>query len=233
MTNFMSYTVPACMSVFSPLQVNLMRYTLNNSQASVVNKAEDRPNVQLMTYDNQKIVYTLNSIASGWHTIYTNLNTDQLTSNVTWSANTPYLYPTGTKNTSANFVVNSGQSVTLSISASNLCSTASRNPAFITYSGYSFYSSTTSKSAVGVKFDFTKHLELLPYHLRIYDENGSVLEMEIDFTEDQLTKKLAANTFEINTESLNPGIKILKFYYRNLNPAEAADHIKTSRITVN
>ncbi len=37
MTNFMSYTVPTCMSVFSPMQVNLMRNTLNYSIASVVN----------------------------------------------------------------------------------------------------------------------------------------------------------------------------------------------------
>ena len=37
MTNFMSLTVPPCMSVFSPMQVDLMRNTLNYSIASVVN----------------------------------------------------------------------------------------------------------------------------------------------------------------------------------------------------
>jgi hypothetical protein len=43
MTNFMSYTVPNCMSVFSDQQVDRMRKTLNNSMAQVVDRVQSVP----------------------------------------------------------------------------------------------------------------------------------------------------------------------------------------------
>jgi hypothetical protein len=43
MNNFMSYTVPSCMSVFSDEQVSLMRQTLDNTMTPVVDRTQGEP----------------------------------------------------------------------------------------------------------------------------------------------------------------------------------------------
>ena len=154
MTNFMSYTVPTCMSAFSPMQIDLMRSSLNTSLTSVVSSSQTgAPNMQLMTYDSNQPVSTVNFVFSGWHNIYTNIDPATLISNLSWSANTSYLYPSGTKLVNAGVVVNSGQSITVSITGSNICGTSNRNPTFVAYYGYSISPNPLTGNSLSVKFD--------------------------------------------------------------------------------
>jgi len=218
MTNFMSYTVPTCMSVFTPMQIDLMRGSLNTSLLAVVSSSQaGPPNMQLMTYDSNQPVNTVNFVNSGWHNIYTNLNPSTLISNVTWSANTSYLYPTGTKLVNAGVVVNSGQSITVSITASNICGTANRNPTFVAYYGYSIYPNPVVGNSLSIKFDGSERIELLPQFISILDEITGQLELNVDVQNEKLNGNINQNILAINVAKIKGGIKLVKFSYKNLN----------------
>jgi hypothetical protein len=221
------------MSVFSAMQIDLMRSTLNTSLSAVVSSTHTGPpNMQLMTYNSNIPVSTVNFVNSGWQNIYTNLNPSTLTSNVSWSANTSYLYPTGTKLINAGFVVNSGQSITLSITASNICGTANRNPSFVAYYSYSISPNPVIENTLSIRFDNTEKLELLPQSILILDDNTGQIELSLDITSEIINKDPKKNTIDINVSKLNNGSKIVKLVYKSMNVNES-ELIATERIIIN
>ena len=228
MTNYMSYTVPNCMTVFSPLQVNLMRFTLNNTMSGVISTTETTPNMQLMMYDANINVNTVNFVSGGYHNLRTNLDQSRLISNVSWSANTPNLYPTGVKLVNADIVVNSGQSITVNITATNLCGSATRSPTFAASYGYSIYSNPVVTNSVQIKFDGADNADLLPQVILIYDIQTSRLEMIVDVISAKLNGQIANSTLNINVEKLQNGTKVIKFIYKNFDPASADSKFTTT-----
>ena len=235
MTNFMSYTVPTCMSAFSPMQIDLMRSSLNTSLTSVVSSSQTgAPNMQLMTYDSNQPVSTVNFVFSGWHNIYTNIDPATLISNLSWSANTSYLYPSGTKLVNAGVVVNSGQSITVSITGSNICGTSNRNPTFVAYYGYSISPNPLTGNSLSVKFDGSERNELLPQFISILDENSGQSEINIDVQNEKLLGRINQNILNINVAELKSGIKLVKVLYKNPNSNDTGFVFKNiERVIIN
>lgn len=234
MTNFMSYTTPNCMSVFSPMQVNLMRYTLNNSHSNVVSQIQTTPNLQAMTRDGSVTVSTVNSITSGYHTIASNLDPNTLIANMTWTPNTSSVWwgMSGTKNTNAWIQPNAGQSVMFNIGAKNVCGTSTRNVTFTVQSAYKIYSTANISNQMIIEFDNVTYLESLPQTITISDEKGAKHEKTIEM-KDIFNKKQFVNENQliIDVKKLKRGVKIVRFDYvksteKNANDSES----KTERV---
>ncbi|HYC84908.1 MAG TPA: M43 family zinc metalloprotease [Chryseosolibacter sp.] len=213
MNNFMSYTVPTCMSFFSPMQLDVMKNAMNNNMSSVVTVTQlSPPNMQLMTYDNNKPVSTVTFVSAGYHTIYTNLNPSSLTQNVQWSANAA-ISPFGSKLVNASFNIYSGQSINFSITATNACGSANRNPTFVAQSGYYMYPNPAVGKSFSLKFDYSGYHEALPTRVAIYDLRTNDLEMTIDVVAAKEAGLIDGNTLEIDVEKLKRGLKVVRIYY--------------------
>ena len=216
MTNFMAYTIPNCMTVFSPMQVNLMRNTLNNSLSTVVSKSQITPDLMQMKYDNTSTTYTVNGVVAGYHTIQTNVIPLTLTSPINWTSSNSSIYwgKTGSKYENGYFSLNSGQSTTFTITANNICGSASRNTTYVVQSAFRIFSSTNVKDDLTIEFDNIENLEALPESIIIYDEkttkeDKSIIIKEI-FDKKQFVDK---NKLIIDVRKLSKGNKILHFNY--------------------
>ncbi|MEQ8711440.1 MAG: hypothetical protein RIC80_00390 [Cyclobacteriaceae bacterium] len=213
----MSYTVPNYMSVFPQGQLDVIRGNLNGSMASVVESSHTgSPNAQSMTYDNNQTVNTVNFVSSGRHSVYTNINPVELTSNVSWLVNTDQIYPSGTKKVNASVVVGSGQGVTVMWSATNICGTSTRNPAFINQYGYSFLSSGNVKYELVIEFEGTEKVDALPKEVIIVDELASRREASLILDAVSRESLFELNQLKIDVKQLKQGVKIVAlFYYIN------------------
>jgi hypothetical protein len=216
MTNFMSYTTPNCMSIFSPMQVDLMRYNLNTSQIDVVYQTQTTPNLQSMTRDGSVVVNTFNSIPSGYHTINTNLFPNLLTTNVSWVPNTSSVWwgISGVKNINAWIQPSSGQNMMFTVSASNICGSSTRNITFATQSGYMIYSTASIQNQMTIEFDNTINVDVLPQTISIVDEKDFDIEKSIDVKTSFKNKQfINGNKLFIDVKGLKRGVKIIRFEY--------------------
>ena len=171
MINFMSYSTPTCMSYFSPQQLDIMRYSLNNTLTSVVSQTQlGGPNLQSMTRDGSIFVNTVNSIPSGYHTVTSNVDPNSLINNMNWTPNTSSVYwgVSDTKNINAWLQPIAGQSVMFNITASNICGSSTRNVTFTVQSAFKIYSSTSITDQMTIEFDNISHLESLPQTISIF-----------------------------------------------------------------
>lgn len=79
MNNFMSYTVPSCMSYFSVGQLDKMRENLNSSISSVIlNSHEGSPSLMNVNYDNYSYANTVNFVSPNYHSVQTNESVEAL-----------------------------------------------------------------------------------------------------------------------------------------------------------
>lgn len=177
MTNFMSYTVPPCMNVFSPKQVDLMVYNLKNSMSYVaLSSSASGPNLSNMTMETNAPLYSYNSVSVGTHYLFTYIDLNLLTSNISWTktggtSNSWGVY--GSKNSNAWFSLSSGQYITLQISAQDKCATTYRTLTFTAQSAYKIASSPTFSSTLSIEFDNVSFSEALPQNIGIYNaQNG-------------------------------------------------------------
>jgi hypothetical protein len=216
MTNVLSYTVPSCMSFFSTSQLNIMKQNLTGQLNAVVDNAVSyttSPNLLNMTYDQNYYVYTVNSVSSGWHNVYSNINPNTLSAPIAWNpsfgVSGGYGNPYGTNNVNYSFYLTSGQSVTFFISATNNCGTSNRNPTFSVQSGYRIYNSMQIQDELIIEFDNTQYLEVLPQQIIIYDEKSmktdEMILMKDIFESNQL--------ISINVGKLTRGNKAIHFMY--------------------
>ncbi|GAB4109385.1 MAG: hypothetical protein OHK0057_03950 [Thermoflexibacter sp.] len=220
MTNVMSYTVPNCMSYFSPSQLNIMKQNLAGQLNSVVdnnNSVTTIPNLLNMTYDQNSYVYTVNSVLSGWHTVYSNINPNTLSAPILWNpsfgVSGGYGNPLGTNNINYSFYLTSGQSVTFFMSVTNSCGTSNRNPTFTVQSGYRIYNSMQVQDELIIEFDNTQYLEALPQQIIIYDEKSMKTDKTILMKEVFESKQIIDNKLRINVGKLTRGNKVIHFMY--------------------
>lgn len=102
--------------------------------------------------------------------IRTNLNGSELLNPVSWShPGGINAFAAGTNNVDYYINLSSGQSVTITVAATNLCGTSTRNVTFTTSSGYRVYSNP-AKDYLTVEFDHVDYLEALPDELELVSE---------------------------------------------------------------
>lgn len=239
MTNFMSSTIPPCMNVFSPMQVDLMRYNLNNSMSYIASSTSaSGPNLRNMTFATNTSVYSYNSLPVGSHYLFTYIDPNLLIGNINWTktagtSNNWGVY--GSKNSNAWFTLSSGQYITLQIFAQDECNTSYRTLTFTAQSSYRIASSPTFSSTLSIDFDNVTFLEALPQSVGIYNaQNGK---------EDKLIniKELFDNGFfknnaklDIDVREIETGKKVLRFVYTNgsENGKAIGQEVKTENIII-
>jgi Pregnancy-associated plasma protein-A len=235
MNNFMSYTIPSCMSYFSVGQLDKMRENLNSSISSVVQSShEGSPSLMNINYDNYFYANTVNFVSPNYHTIQTNELTEALTVPINWGSSNGIPWGiNGSKNVNAWFILNSGQSTTFNVNATNLCGTSSRNITFASYSYYRIYSSTNVKKELTIEFENTEKAEALPFMISIFDEKSTKKDKEINVKEIYEKKGLVDNKkLSIDVSNLTRGNKILHFYYAKIKSKDKQQDfdVKTERI---
>lgn len=234
MINFMSYTTPPCMSYFSPLQLALMKYTINTAMFQIVSQTQiGGPDLTGITRDGAIAVNTINSISSGYHTIATNVNPVSLSTNMIWTPSTTSVWwgNSGSKNVNVWLQPNSGQSITYNISATNICATSTRNITFTVQSAYKIYSSTNVKSELIIEFTNTSYLEALPQTVSIYDEKNGKTEKVVEMKDIYGNKEfIDSKKLVLDVSKLSRGTKILHFDYPNTDNKTYTIETKTERI---
>jgi Pregnancy-associated plasma protein-A len=229
MNNFMSYTNPPCMSYFSPMQLDVMRNTLNTSLQSVVSSYNTgSPSLMNIKYDNSYLAYTVNSVSAGYHSIQTNELPETLTQPISWMSSSNVSWGvSGMNNVNGWFSFNSGQSSTFNINATNICGSSARNVTFVVRSSYRIFSSANVKKDLTIEFDNIEYSESLPQSIKIFDEKSTKEEKEI-FVRDQYDKKqlIEGKRLNIDVSSLSRGNKILHFYY---NRTKISDNNKVQQ----
>jgi hypothetical protein len=217
------------MSYFSPMQLDVMRNTLNTSLQSVVSSYNTgSPSLMNIKYNNSYLAYTVNSVSAGYHSIQTNELPETLTQPISWTSSSNVSWGvSGMNNVNGWFSFNSGQSSTFNINATNICGSSARNVTFVVRSSYRIFSSANVKKDLTIEFDNIEYSESLPQSIKIFDEKSTKEEKEI-FVRDQYDKKqlIEGKRLNIDVSSLSRGNKILHFYY---NRTKISDNNKVQQ----
>ena len=241
MTNFMSSTVPPCMNVFSPMQLDLMLYNLKNSMSYVVvasSTTTSGPNLANMTLETNATLYSYNSISLGTHYLFTYIDLNLLTSNINWTktagtSNNWGIY--GGKNSNAWFSLSSGQYITLQVSAQDKCNTSYRTLTFATQSAYRIASSPIFSNILSIEFDNVSFSEALPQSIGIYNAQNGKEDKIIDLKELFDTGYFkGSNKMDIDVRKIERGKKILRFVYAkgSENGKVIGQEVKTENIFI-
>jgi hypothetical protein len=115
--------------------------------------------------------------------------------------------------------------MTVSLAATNVCGTSTRNPAFTTYGGYYFTTSATSPNSLAVVFDDIQEVSQLPEYIAVYNSATGREEVKVNVHEALARGAFNQNTLELTSDKLTSGVKIVKTFYR----WEAGEKGKVSR----
>lgn len=234
MTNFMSYTAPNCMSVFSPMQVQAMKDNLEGSLARVVASKAYAP-IDLLT--NSPIKYdsnpaqTANYISAGTHYLSANLTSSDyqmLVGGINWISSNTSIYWTksGSYNENVRFDLYSGQSTNFTVTANNGYGTSTRNIAFYVQSAWRL-ASTQVASTLSVSFDDVSNTETLPQQIEIYDETTNKKEKVINVKQLHKDKAFKDKTLDVNISSITSGSKRLVFHYLKSKNSKGEEQYET------
>jgi Pregnancy-associated plasma protein-A len=243
MTNFMSYTVPTCMSVFSNQQLDLIKNNLNNNSL-LINVVDSKsaqatgPDLSRITLETNAPVYSLTSVSVGTHYLFTYLDINLLTSNLTWTktaGNSNSWGVSGTKNTNAWFTLAVGQSITLQITAQNNCGTSYRTLTFTAQSGFRLISSPTFSSTLSMDFDNVSYSEAMPQSVGIYNAQNGKEDKLINIKELFDSGYFKNNSkLDIDVKKIEKGKKVLRFMYAkgSENGKSIGEEYKTENIYI-
>lgn len=214
MVNFMSYTVPTCMSYFSPMQVEVMKNILASVRADVVhsswNGTPDITGLRLdgTLYTNQTYFNT----TQAWHTLQG--EGDGFINSWSFSPGSScVMWPSQNWN-QYNFYLNCSSSI--SVTANNFCGPANINAILAINYGWRFYPNPV-KDLLTIEFDsqFNEKEEkyeplLVPDELLIVNEkNERIVSIPV---KDKYSKgEFKENKIELNLNKLISGTYYIHF----------------------
>jgi hypothetical protein len=127
MNNFMSYTIPNCMSEFTDEQLNRLRENLNNSMASVVNRTQGVPT------DISEDLIGPSEVSTGSVVWFNVADQTDGVETFTWSIPTGFM-PTGeeTRTSIQTWIGSAAESGNIGVRKTNLCGTSDEKYKYVT-----------------------------------------------------------------------------------------------------
>jgi hypothetical protein len=185
------------------------------------------PDLSKLTYNLGAVKNTVNFVAAGGYTMYTNLNrTCGLNTDMTWTGNGNNWAATGFGKLTVLFNISSGQSVTFTGNAANNCGSSSRTVTFVAQSSYRIASTAQVRDNLSIEFDNTDYLEILPQEIIISDEKNGKEELRVSVKELFERKYFQNNKqLSIDVKKVTRGMKIVNFIYNKLDTKEAQDKV--------
>lgn len=168
------------------------------------------PGFQKMSYGTQgtgqtNFLNTVNFVSSGtWYVIRSNTDQAQLSSGVSWSPNVSVNgYTVGNHEYRLNLT--SGQSVNMTVNATNPCGSSSRTFTFVTSSGYRVYPNP-AKEVAYIEFDNATYGDALPERVELLSEKSTKPIKSVDVQKAFASKSLqGGNRISFDVKDLPRG----------------------------
>lgn len=214
MINFMSYTVPTCMSYFSTMQAEAMKNMLATTRSDVVHSSwNGTPDITGLRLDGTLYInQTYFNTTQAWHNV--KAEGDGFINSWSFSPGSSCIMWPSQNWDQYNFYLNCSSSLT--ITASNFCGSEIIHPIFVIGYGWRFYPNPV-KDVLTLEFDTQYNEELkkdspllLPDEILIVNEQNEKL-VSVPAKEKYQKGEFKENKMEIVVQKLTQGTYYVHF----------------------